>query len=372
VTVEEWRLRATAWSNEHPPPPGAPAGSRTPRTAEEHEAWARWTTELHEAGLAIMHWPCEHGGAGATLEESRAVGRVLARAGAPLPLSDIGINLVGPALMQFGTAEQREEHIPRIADGSAVWAQLFSEPEAGSDLASLRTRAIQEPDGGWRLQGQKVWSTYGHIATWGYLLARTGDPEGRHRTLTMFLVPMDATGLTVVPIREMTGSHDFNEVFLDDVLLPPSSVIGETNRGWAVTLSTLSEERRVTGRLVVGLQAELERLGRAVADLGGGVGDRVALAALIADVAALAALVETQAQAPGVDSLGKIIFSELNIEVHQLAMDVVAQHPLGIPPGWPSRWADSYLYSRAYTISGGANEVLRNVVAKRALGMGRA
>jgi alkylation response protein AidB-like acyl-CoA dehydrogenase len=297
---------------------------------------------------------------------------VLAQAGAPLPLSDIGINLVGPAIMQFGTEEQKRQHLPGIIDGSATWVQLFSEPEAGSDLASLRTRATPAPDGGWTVNGQKVWSTYGHIADWGYLIARTGDADQRHRTLTTFLVPMQTPGITVRPIREITGDEDFNEVFLDDVRLPADAALGEINRGWAVTLSTLSEERRVTGRLVVGLEAEVDRLARALNEIGAEADSehRARLAEIVVDVEALALLVESETEVPGIDSLGKVTFSELNIAVHQLAMEVAAAYPDRVPDGWAERWADNYLYTRAYTVSGGANEVLRNVVAKRALGIG--
>jgi alkylation response protein AidB-like acyl-CoA dehydrogenase len=363
--------RAVEWSNAHPPPVSAPSGSRTPHDEAELAEWSAWTRELHAGGLAVAHWPPRWGGQEAGYAATRAIARVLREAGAPLPLTDVAINLVGPAVMRFGTEAQQTAHLPGIADGSTIWTQLFSEPEAGSDLAALRTRAMPTDGGGWVISGQKVWSTYAHIADWGYLLARTGAQDERHRTLTMFLVPMRAPGITIRPIREITGSEDFNEVFFDGVVLEPDSVLGEVGGGWTVTMGTLSEERRFTGELLLGLEADAGRLARTLAELGDSAAGehRDELARILGQIAALTALIEADTAAPGADSMIKIAFSELNVELQRLAVDVAASRPDAVPAAWASRWSDNLLFARAYTISGGANELLRGVVAKRALGL---
>jgi alkylation response protein AidB-like acyl-CoA dehydrogenase len=319
-----------------------------------------------------MEWPSRWGGADATSSQILAVKRVLRAAGAPLPLTDVAINMVGPAIMAFGTPEQQQRHLPGIADGSVVWTQLFSEPNAGSDLATLRLRATAQGDGSWVLSGQKVWNTYAHVAQWGYLLARTGGVDERHRGLTMFLVPMDAPGVSIVPIREITGSADFNEVFFDDVRVPAGAVLGEVGKGWSVSMSTLADERAVVGGFVLSLEAESRRLASVLLELGAHATPFLPrLTEISAHTAALAAAIQDDGVPAGMESLGKVEFSEINIALHQLALDVIAANPDGVPDGWQQRWADNYLYTRAYTISGGANEVLRGVMAKRGMELGR-
>lgn len=375
MTAVDWENRAMAWSNANPPPVGAPAGSRAPTSDEETAEWRDWTARLHAAGLAVMEWPTEWGGAATTVEEALAAKGVLRAAGAPLPLTDIGIGMVGPAIIAHGTAEQQRRHLPGIVDGSTVWTQLFSEPEAGSDLAALRLKATKADDGGWTVSGQKVWNTYAHVAQWGYLLARTGTLDERHRGLTMFMLPMDSPGITVVPIREMTGSADFNEVFFDDVTVSADAVLGEVGGGWAVSMSTLSDERIGIGSLVLVLEAESGRLATIFAELDQDAPvhllDR--FADFLAQTAALKAIVQGKPGAipDGMEPMVKVMFTEFNVVVHQLALDVIAARPDRVPEGWQHRWADSYLYTRGYTISGGANEVLRGVMAKRGLGLGR-
>ena len=370
-TVAEWEARALAWSNEHPPPLGAPAGSRTPVSASQREEWLAWTREMHAAGLATMEWPVEWGGAGVGVAETRAVARILHEAGAPHVLSSIGTGMVGPAIIRFGTPEQQARHLPGIAAGTTIWTQLFSEPGAGSDLAAVRTKATRHPDGGWVVSGQKVWNTYAHLADWGYLIARTGAPDSRHRGLTMFVLDMTTPGVTVQGIREITGDADFNEVFLDDVRLSDDAVVGAVDGGWGVSMSTLSDERTVVGSLVLWLQTEVDRLTRVVRGLGSDVSDGIttALAEVVTEVRALADL-SGREQIAGAETIGKIAYADLNIRVHQLAMDVSCAHPGAVPDAWAHRWSDSYLYTRAYTISGGSNEILRNVVAKRGLRLG--
>ena len=369
MSVQEWHDRTVAWSNAHPPPLAAPMGSRTPRSETEHREWLRWSRSLHEAGLAVMRWPAEWGGEEVGIGEALAVSGVLSLAGAPLPLTDIGINLVGPAITRFGDEDQKRRYLIPIAEGTAIWVQLFSEPGSGSDLASLRTRARQQDDGTWVVDGQKVWSTYGHLADFGFLLARTGAADSRHRGISAFVVPMDAPGLTIRPIREITGDHDFNEVFFDAVHLPADALVGEIDGGWKLAMSLLADEHWVVGRLVGWLSGETERLAALIGSLASerAPGLIARLGELVAEVTALEATVGADDAPAGADSLTKIVFSEINIELHQFALDLVSEFPALVPPMLAERWNDSYMYTRSYTISGGANEVLRNVIAKRVL-----
>jgi hypothetical protein len=366
MTTSDWQGIALRWIESHPPPYRAPAGSRSPRSKRESDEWWRWTKELHEAGLATAHWPRAWGGGGATPQESRSIVEVLCAAGAPIALSDIGVSMVGPAIARAGSDAQREQHLAPIVAGTTGWTQLFSEPDAGSDLASLRT-AARRVDGGWRIQGQKIWSTYAHIAEWGFLLARTESGEERHRAISVFLVPMKSEGITVRPIREITGDSDFNEVFFDDVFVDDDALLGAPGEGWKIAMDLLAEERSVTGRNIIGLRSELDR----IASLSSPDPSTTSLIdsqlgrLCAASSAILASIVAAR---PGREPLAKVAFSELNIEVHQFALDILAQG-IDVSESWSERWSDNYWNARAYTISGGSNEVLRNVVAKRMLGL---
>jgi len=370
ATLEE---RARTWVEEHPPPRGAAAGSRTPRNADEEAEWRQWTIDLHAAGLAVPHWPAKWGGEGASTAEVRALTRVLRAAGAPLPLTDVAINLVAPAIMTAGTDQQQSALLPSIASGQAIWTQLFSEPGAGSDLAALRTRADPAGDGSWVVTGQKVWNTYAHVAEWGYLLARTGSVDERHRGLSMFVVPMSTPGIKISPIREITGDADFNEVFFDDVVLGPETLLGAPGSGWSISMGTLDAERRVVGGLVLGLEAEYHRIAEVLSGIDRPGQDFVVrLGRLVAAIDALVVVTAPDAGFPdGLEAAGKVLFSELNLELAQLGVDVAAAYPDETPAGWARRWNDNYAYARGYTISGGANEVLRNVLAQRGLGLPR-
>jgi alkylation response protein AidB-like acyl-CoA dehydrogenase len=211
--------------------------------------WRQWQTMLFEAGYAGLTWPREHGGQGLD-ERMRAIfAEECDRAGAPERLNIIGEDFAGPTVAHFGSEEQKARHLRRILTGQDIWCQLFSEPDSGSDLASLRTRATKV-QGGWRITGQKTWTSRAQLAAHAILLARTGGGE-RHRGITYFLVPMDAEGVSVRPLAHMLGEAEFNEVFLDDVLLPDDAVVGEVDGGWRVAMATLAFERVAiaTGRV---------------------------------------------------------------------------------------------------------------------------
>ncbi|HXP55796.1 MAG TPA: acyl-CoA dehydrogenase family protein, partial [Streptosporangiaceae bacterium] len=203
--------------------------------------WRQYQRLLFDAGYAGLSWPREYGGAEADAKLRAIFTEECDRAGAPERLNTIGEDFAGPTIIDFGTEEQKQRFLRPILTGDEIWCQLFSEPEAGSDLASLRTRA-ERADGGWRIQGQKIWTSRAHLAAHAILLARTGGGD-RHRGITYFILPMDTPGITVRPLAHMLGEAEFNEVFLDDVFIPDDLVVGDVDGGWKVAMATLSYER---------------------------------------------------------------------------------------------------------------------------------
>lgn len=387
--LELFRAEVRAFVAENAPPIAPKAGVRTPENREELELFKKWTGALFAAGYAGAGWPEEYGGrAGShTLEHDIVVDEEIARARAPRGTG--AGSLVANALIDFGTAEQRAKYLPPMRTGDAIWCQLFSEPSSGSDLASLRTRAVEQEDGTFRVNGQKVWTTNGHWADHGYLLARTDPDAPKHKGISAFIVDMTLPGIDVRPLREMTGTSDFNEVFLDDVVLPADSMIGGSGQGWLIANSSLAQERTgvatsaVIQRQNVDALIELARTttrgGRPLIE-----DDRVIdeLGRLRAAVDALSALVyanvsrwshgrERVHDAP----MAKLMFSELGVEISKFALDllgesgILAERDADAADG--GRWQDEFLYARAYTIAGGTSEVMRNIIAERGLAMPR-
>jgi alkylation response protein AidB-like acyl-CoA dehydrogenase len=361
------------------------AGVRAPE-ADDIPQLRSWAAALFDAQLLGVHWPVEYGGLADPHPLHEAVVREeLARAGAPLPVG--GGQLAATALIKFGTAAQKQYFLPRIRSGEHIWCQLFSEPEAGSDLASLRTRA-RLTDKGFVIDGQKVWTTNGQHADWGFLLARTDPDAPKHQGITAFALDMQAEGVDVRPLREITGTADFNEVFLDGVVVAVDSVIGAVNGGWAVTTASLADERSGVGGGVALFRAvdDLFRLAHEIDVDGIRAIDRLdvrqALGGFVADAhvsALLSAFGESRALHGVADvgdaPLSKILFSEVNLALAEYGMQLqgadgvrVEGDPYAHADGW---WQDAFLYARAYTIAGGTNEVLRNVVAERSLGLPR-
>jgi alkylation response protein AidB-like acyl-CoA dehydrogenase len=363
------------------------AGVRSAEDAHENELLNQWAARLYKAGYAGADWPTEYGGRdGWTTEHGVVVGEELARAQAPGPPS--GNVLAAQALIAYGTDEQRSRHLPAIRAGQQKWCQLFSEPGAGSDLAALRTKAV--PDGDvYRVNGQKVWTTDGHWAQFGYLLARTDAEAPKHQGISAFICDMSTPGVTVRPLREITGTSDFNEVFLDDVEIPAANMIGKPGQGWAIANSTLAHERSNVGAIVVKLRLALEALtdlarrvtidGRRALD-----SDRVRdqIGMFTAQVDALSALTYANITrwTRGTErrhdaAMAKLMFSELNLAIATFAVDLagedgvlVAGDPQVLDGG---RWQDEWLYARAFTIAGGSSEIMRNLIAERGLGLPR-
>ncbi|KAF0969844.1 MULTISPECIES: acyl-CoA dehydrogenase family protein [Gordonia] len=358
------------------------AGVRSAENEAELELLKAWTAALYGAGLAGADWPLEFGGREQySPRHDIVVGEELARAGVPgVPSAG---TLVAHALIEQGSDSQRRQHLPAIRSGRELWCQLFSEPGAGSDLASLRTKATKV-EGGYRISGQKVWTTDGHWADYGYLLARSNPDAAKHKGISAFVMDMSAPGVTVRPLRELTGTSDFNEVFIDEAFVPDEALIGAEGQGWRIASETLSRERTNVGAIVVRLELALEAITElartvdvdgepAIAD--GAVRER--LGSFAASVTALAALTTdtidrwlSGSERVHDAAMGKLMFSELNLDMAEFALDLCGAAGVELTPDM-HRWQDEWLYARAYTIAGGSSEIMRTMIAERGLGLPR-
>jgi alkylation response protein AidB-like acyl-CoA dehydrogenase len=336
---------------------------------------------IHAAGYAGLSWPREYGGQAASLPEQAIYLEEYDRAGAPDRLNTLGEGLAGPTIIDFGTEEQKRRFLPPILTGEEIWCQLFSEPNAGSDLAALETRA-QRDGGGWRITGQKVWTSRAHIAAFGILLARTGGP--RHKGISYFLLPMDAEGVTIRPLRHMLGEAEFNEVFLDEVYVPDNLRVGEVDGGWKVAMATLSYERvaLATGRVNIRrLMDELIAMIRGSSDAGETIGGDVALRRKVAELYAraqiqringLRALASMEKGTPGPEtSIGKLFSAPLVEDIADLACSLQGLDGQLDEDGELSSWLRLAYQARGTSIAGGTTFIQRNIVAERVLGLPR-
>ena len=381
-SCDEFRARLRAFIAEHRPQlswrPGV--GLRAPDDPADVAALRTWVRALHDAGYVADR---DGRGVGVTDRfEIRVLQEELGRSGIP---SVLGNPLVAGAIAQYGTAEQKETYLPRIASGEHIWTQLFSEPDAGSDLTSLQTRAERDGDH-YVVTGQKVWSTWAQFADYGYLLART-EPVAGSGGISAFVLDMHTPGVTTRPLREITGTTDFNEVFLDDVVVPASNLIGAAGEGWRVAGASLAQERGGVGAggsggaiaRLVNVARESRRNGRPAIEDAAVRQDIASFVArsriqrylgyAVATKAATAKL--TASDAPTT----KIWYSELNLELSEFVMGLqgprgalVQGDALAFDDGY---WQDSFLYARALTIAGGSNEIMRNLIAERGLGLPR-
>lgn len=383
---EEFRRRVRAWLAQSLPTLSWP---EPVELAEKLPFWHRWQQLLVAGGYAGLSWPRRYGGQGADARIRAVFAEEAARAGAPERLNTVGEDFAGPTIIAFGTDAQKERFLRPILTGDELWCQLFSEPESGSDLASLRTRAT-EVDGGWRVSGQKIWTSRAHLATNAILLARTGGADlPRHRGISYFLLPLDSEGVTVRPLVHMLGEAEFNEVFLDDVFLPDELVLGEVNGGWKVAMATLGFERvgiatgRVnTKRAVDDVIAEIRDM---VDATGRPLGADPAVRQKVADLYGRALVhhaigqrvltIAADGGPPGpVTSIGKLYFCPL---VEDLADFRQSLSPLGgqLAPQeqspTESRWQRLAYQARGTAIAGGSTFIQRNIVAERMLGLPR-
>ncbi|MFI1655726.1 acyl-CoA dehydrogenase family protein [Streptomyces sp. NPDC020472] len=375
---DAFRAEARAWLAAHVPDVPLPSLE----TAEGFAAHRQWERTLFADRWSVVSWPEEYGGRGASLLRWLVFEEEYYAAGAPGRVSQNGINLLAPTLFEHGTAEQRARVLPPMASGEVIWAQAWSEPESGSDLASLRSTA-ERTDGGWLLRGQKTWSSRAAFADRAFGLFRS-DPEAAkpHQGLTYLMFPLDAAGVTVRPIGRLDGKPAFAELFLDDVFVPDQDVIGTPGQGWRVAMSTAGNERGLTLRSPGRFTAAAERLTalwRETADPSDtALRDRVADAVIGARAYRLSAYAGVSRLAAGgsigaESSLNKVFWSELDIALHETALDLLG--PYGEladdADDAPAHggWAEGHTFSLAGPVYAGTNEIQRDIIAERLLGL---
>jgi alkylation response protein AidB-like acyl-CoA dehydrogenase len=328
---------------------------------------------MADAGWAAVSWSEEYGGRGATVLEQLVYTEETTRARAPMPLNVIGLNNIAPAIMQYGTDAQKKTLLPRMMRADDIWCQGMSEPEAGSDLAALRTRAVRDGDD-FVINGQKIWTSLGHRADWCQLYVRT-DPEApKHKGISCLIVDMKLPGIEVRPLVTLNGDTDFAEVFFHDARVPADALLGPLNAGWQVATTTLSHERAGAARLYAEMQVRLEEL---VADLAAAdAGEDPVTLRRLGEIAVRIKYLEVLCQrsisatlhggdALGSASLAKTVWGEIGQDLAALAFDVLGT------PGAKSQWVDYRLTSRSLTIAGGTSQINKNITAQRVLGLPR-
>jgi alkylation response protein AidB-like acyl-CoA dehydrogenase len=343
-------------------------------------AWRRdWQRRLAEGGWAGVHWPREYGGRGATMTESAIFFEELGRARAPLPANVLGLLLAGPTIMTYGTEEQKQRYLSPILTADEIWCQGFSEPDAGSDLAALKTRAVRDPahPGEWIVTGQKVWTSAAQHSKWCMLVARTDVDVPKHKGLTYFLMDMEQEGVQIRPLVQITGEPEFNELFIEGARIPDENVLGGVGNGWKVALTTLMNERSgLAFFLQVRMRQVLDELVEEAAERGllddAVVADKLGYLHMKAEILRLTAYrglttIEKYGTPGPEGSLTKWMWSETNQELAQFAADLLG--PDALTAG--NRWAYELLRSRGNTIEGGTTEILKNIVAERVLGLPR-
>ena len=361
------------------------AANLTPDVREAHRASSEgeerlgvlraWNARLADAGWAAVSWPARYGGRDADVDQQLAYHEEMSRAGAPGPINTIGVSNIAPAIMSLGTQEQKERFLRPMLRGDELWCQGMSEPDAGSDLASLRTGARLDGDT-FVVSGQKTWNSLGRQADWCQLYVRT-DPEApKHKGISCLLVDMATAGITVRPLQTMAGDFTFCELFFDDVRVPRSGLLGPLNTGWRVAMTTLSHERAGVARLHLDLSANFERLLEAARQRGPitDAVQRERLARLYADIACLrystsrelAKIGQGGQPSPTMGGLAKLSWASASQELAELAVSILG--PGALTGG---SWTKTLLMSPSYSIAGGTSDINRNVVAEHGLGLPR-
>lgn len=385
---QSFRAECRAWLEANVPNPPLPSGD----TAEGFAMHVEWEKKLFADRWAVVSWPEEFGGRGATLWEWLIFEEEYYRVGAPQRVTQNGIFLLAPTIFEFGTPEQQAHFLPRMAAAEDLWCQGWSEPNAGSDLAGITSKAVRDDErGGWLLTGQKTWTTRGAFCTHLFGLFRT-DPEAqRHKGLTYFMVPLDTEGITVRGFGRLDGDEGFAEVFFEDAFVPDSLILGEVNAGWSVAMATTSSERGLSLRSPGRFQATAQRLvnlyadrrqedGALVGPIDGGVRERVAQAWMDSEAYSLYTLADVtevvEGRSPGArSSLNKLFWSELDVRLHDAARELTGaafeleENSEGsVEDG---RWTKGWQFALSGPIYAGTNEIQRNIVAERVLGLPR-
>jgi alkylation response protein AidB-like acyl-CoA dehydrogenase len=377
---QAFRKEVAAWLADHLVEEFASLGDKGGGPGREHEGFdvrLAWERELGRAGWVGLGWPLEHGGRGASLMQQVIFAEEYSRAGAPARVNHMGENLLAPTLIAFGTPEQQARFLPPIRRGEELWCQGYSEPDAGSDLANVATRAVlsESADGPrWLVTGQKVWTSLAHWADWCFVLCRTEPGSVRHRGLSYLLVPMRQDAVEIRPIVQLTGTSEFNEVFFDGAVCPAGNVVGGVGDGWRVAMATLAFERGVsTLAQQIGFERELEQVVRSARASGASrhpaVRQRIVDAWIGLRLLRYNALRVMSASAdggtPGPEaSISKLQWGTWHRSMANLGMDVLG--PAALVDDDVSRL---FLFTRADTIYGGSNQVQRNVIGERVLGL---
>ena len=378
---EAYRLKLRSWLEDNmpsePPPHGQDAGFAYRRD---------WQRKLYDGGWVGIQWPKEYGGQGATLIQQAIYAQETARARAPQPANGLGISIVGPTLIHHGTEEQKKRYIPKILNADEIWCQGFSEPNSGSDLASLQTKAVLDGDE-FVVNGQKIWTSLGQYADWCILLVRTDPDAPKHRGITFLLVDMHTPGITVRPLKQITGHAEFNETFFDNVRVPRENVVGEINEGWRIAMTTLTYERGIsTLSTQVRMQQNLEAMcdyARKTRRNGHTLSEdpiyrqQLAEAHIRVEIMLLnlyrGITAQLRGQPPGPESsLAKLYWSELDKWMQELGMSLqgpYSQLDWDSDYAVPGDWQYNFLRSRAGTIYSGTSEIQRNIIGERVLGL---
>ena len=377
---QDFRKEARTWLEANVPAETLPSFD-TPEGALAHRDWER---KLNDAGWAMVSWPREYGGRGVNLLEWLIFEEEYWRVGAPLRFNQNGLFLLGPTLMEYGTEEQKERFLPRMASGEEIWAQGWSEPNAGSDMAAIRSTALLDGDE-FVLNGQKIWSTRAVFADWLFGMFRTDPESTRHKGLTFILLPLDTPGVTVRPIQQLDGLPSFAEVFFEDARVPRWNQLGDLGAGWKVAMATAGFERGLMLRSPGRFQAAAGRLvalyKRHREECDDSIRDAVVRAWSDAEAYSMATYqTATRLVAGGgigsEASLNKIFWSEMDMQLHETALSILEARAELLPhapeAGDVGQWLDGFLFSLAGPIYAGTNEIQRNVIAERLLGLPRA
>jgi alkylation response protein AidB-like acyl-CoA dehydrogenase len=376
--VEPFRKELRTWLSANLTDEVQTADRHRGRDPQAFQTLRAWDAAVADAGWGAVSWPQEYGGRGATVLEQLVYAEETTRARAPMPLNVIGINNIAPAIMQYGTDAQMRRLLPRMVRADDIWCQGMSEPDAGSDLASLRTRAARDGDD-FVVNGQKIWTSLGHRADWCQLYVRTDPDVSKHKGISCLIVDMKLPGIEVRPLVTINGAADFAEVFFTDVRVPADALLGPLNSGWQVATTTLSHERAGAARLYAQMEVQLSDL---VADLKEHVVDgrpaleNSATLSRLGEVAVRIKYLELlckrsiSAMLHGGDALGsaslaKSVWAELGQDLAELAFDVFG------PLGNGARWMDRRLSSRSLTIAGGTTQINKGITATRVLGLPR-
>lgn len=373
--VEEFRTELRDWLSQNLTDELVAARRPAGRDDAAIEMLRAWSATMADAGWAAVSWPREYGGRGATVLEQLVYTEETTRARAPMPLNVIGLNNIAPAIMQYGTEDQKLTLLPRMMRADDIWCQGMSEPEAGSDLAALRTRAVQD-GGAFVVNGQKIWTSLGHRADWCQLYVRTDPDAAKHKGISCLIVDMTLPGIEVRPLVTLNGETDFAEVFFHDVRVPADALLGPLNAGWQVATTTLSHERAGAARLYAEMQVRLEELVDDIAAADAGALEDPVTLRRLGEIALRIKYLEVLCQrsisatlhggdAFGSASLAKTVWGEIGQDMAALAFDVLGTRGAGAP------WANYRLTSRSLTIAGGTSQINKNITAQRVLGLPR-